>query len=752
MPYEGLDTDSAPDAMPFTRARVHQNWLPGFKGKLPVRGPLKHVAAHHDGTETGMPIAAIPYGDNVLIVRRARDGTAVIDPWKAPYILPASANALADHDANMTLVAVPGGTTTAVSDVAKGEMFPGPRYIRLGSNVYAIAYDVDTTAAGDTVTDSGRGIQKLVPVVRWNGTTAASGSVFPMVPYRNAPVAMQDITLHYERIFVLGGLPPSLVFNPGGEPDNPTKSSLTTGWVAVTANDNTFGTTANEGYFGIYAYKLQRDGDAGGPLTISMETNGATYRMGVTPNTSYRASVRVRSVANSRTATLTITFYDSAGAALGSPHTTSSGTSVGAWITLLKEDTVPDGAVTAGLKLSLAAVPETEIHYADDWQFRSPGEIQWNTLWYTDPVDNDRGLDDTAAKWIDDTSNLVNQIEVDANDQSDYGVGLARVGGNLVIFKRNSIHVLYGYSPATWNVKAYTREFGCIDVNSICEYDNGVIFMSQKGLMFFDGSDMAPLTSTITQSYEDASAKSIGFVNHAVARNRDSAEPQGCIHVGALPGDFVMVNHQYVPVNTGSAQVPVWHGYINMKAGAWSKFASPDVAAAPMFAVRTHNHYIIVTARDVCMVDTFAAPEGDTSADPRYFDEKRDATTWAISAKFRTKPINIGTAFHKSQLAQVAVDYAIHKTVSGDDNILSLKIYEDQGTVIQTYTTVEASPALTDSHRTRWVQEVFDEMTTLAIEVATVFGSHDAGEPVEYAEVQQLHVAYQAPTFRRVSD
>lgn len=716
--------------MPFTRSRVHQNWLPGYKGKLPVRGPLKHVVAHHDGTETAMPIAVLAFDDKLMIVRRVRSGTAIIDPWKAPYLTADAEADLATAATDAAVIDLAAGTSTDVS-FTNPEQYPGPRGVRAGNYVYAVSFDAEDVIEEDST------FRKATSIVRWDGTSANDPTA-----YLYAPTASQDITLHYQRLFVLGGRPPNIVVNGDAEDDS------TDEWAAV--SNSTVDSVNTVAHRGTRSFKVQRVGGFGTGTVGVSEATGDGFS-GATGNAPYYAQAYVYSATNIRSGEIQVEFNDAAGNLVGAAEDEPITTVVGAWTKVSVSGTTPNDTAKIYIRVSLDNVPESELHYIDDIYIACPGTIQHNTLYFSDVI-GDTALTDLRTAWVDDTSGLLNQIVVDGNDKNDFGVGLARVGGNLVIFKRRSIHVLYGYSASTFQVKAYTREFGCIDPNSILEYDNGVVFMSQKGLMFFDGSDVTPLTSTIAQSYEDASGNSIGFVNDAVARNRDSSEPQSTIHVGALPGDFVMVNHQYVPVDTGSSQQPIWHGYANLKSGGWSKFSAPDVAAAPMFVVRTTNHSVLVTERDVFTADTFAAPEGDTSSDPRYFDEKRDATTWPISAKFRTKPINIGTPFHKSQLAQVAVDYAIHKTTSGDDNILALKIYEDQGTAVQTYTTIEASPALTDSHRTRWVQDVFDEMTSLALEVTTVFGSHDAGEPVEYAEIQQLHVAYQAPTYRRISD
>jgi hypothetical protein len=749
VPYDGLDTDTAENAMPFTRARIHQNWLPGLKGKLPVRGPLKHVVAHHAGAETAKPIAVIPFGDTVLITRRARSATEIVDPWKAPYI----AGDPAVADTSVTLVDLE-AASAAQDTWTKAEEILGPRYVRVGNFVYAISFDTRGTALDGDLFALGSGLfQKMLPLVRWDGTTTE-----PYL-YRNAPFAPQDVTLHAERLFVLGGLPPNPVFNPSvqSDPESVKPSGVTTGWTAGANTSLGTSTVGGDPYVGTLSFQLSRTGGATG--SISMATATAN-RIAVTPGKTWKAMCRVRADSNSRTVNLIVTFYDAAGAVV----TTFTGVNtdaVGSWSGIWEDGEilvgtdvlkVPDGAVTVGITIEFTNVPNGEIHYVDDVRWFSPKEVQWNTLWFTDPI-GDAALPDEIESWQDNASGLVNQIVADGTDVDDYGVALARVNGNLVIFKRRSIHQLYGYSAATFNLKSVTREFGCIDPNSVLEYDNGVIFMSQKGLMFFDGSEMTSLSTPITQSPIDASANALGLVNQAVAYNRDTDEPQNTIHVGPLPGDFVMVNHSLVPTDTGNVPQPLWHGYINMRAGAWSRFSSPDVALVPLFVVRTSNHHVMVTDRDVQMLDTFAAPEGDLSSDARYFDEDRVGTLWSIDATFKTKPINIGSPFQRAALNLVALDYFVLRTTDGGpDVVLTLEVDEDQGTVLRTFSTIAASPAFTDAQRDRWVQEVLDEVTTLAIQVTTTFGSHNPAEPISYAEVQQLHVEYQSPTHRRSSD
>jgi hypothetical protein len=102
---------------------------------------------------------------------------------------------------------------------------------------------------------------------------------------------------------------------------------------------------------------------------------------------------------------------------------------------------------------------------------------------------------DTEAMWKDNVTGLVNKIII--GERNDPGQGLASHGGNLIIFKRNSVWVLYGYGSANFQLKKITSSRGCVDQNSILQADNGVYFMSQQGFEFFDGTTLTNVSGNI---------------------------------------------------------------------------------------------------------------------------------------------------------------------------------------------------------------------------------------------------------------
>lgn len=106
-----------------------------------------------------------------------------------------------------------------------------------------------------------------------------------------------------------------------------------------------------------------------------------------------------------------------------------------------------------------------------------------------------------VTAWSDEVTNLLNRIVV-GKDGGGWGVGLAVVDQNLVIFKNNSLWVLYGNSPSTFSLRQIDGNTGCIEPNSIYEADGGVYFLSQRGLEFFDGYSVTTVSNPVRELLE----------------------------------------------------------------------------------------------------------------------------------------------------------------------------------------------------------------------------------------------------------
>lgn len=122
------------------------------------------------------------------------------------------------------------------------------------------------------------------------------------------------------------------------------------------------------------------------------------------------------------------------------------------------------------------------------------GAYSSSALYYSDaggPVT------DTLALWQDDVSGLANQINVGDRDQDDYGVGMCQINNGLVVFKRNSIWVLRGSGPQTFQIRCFSHEIGCNSTTSITPWRDGVIFQSDTGFFYFDGAQLREIATGV---------------------------------------------------------------------------------------------------------------------------------------------------------------------------------------------------------------------------------------------------------------
>ena len=88
--------------------------------------------------------------------------------------------------------------------------------------------------------------------------------------------------------------------------------------------------------------------------------------------------------------------------------------------------------------------------------------------------------------------------------------GLAVVAGQLVVFKKNAIYIVYGYETADFQVVQLTTAFGCESHDWIAASETGVYFYSHaNGLYYYNGTNLVDLFENIRPIYP------LGYVNDA---------------------------------------------------------------------------------------------------------------------------------------------------------------------------------------------------------------------------------------------
>jgi hypothetical protein len=91
-------------------------------------------------------------------------------------------------------------------------------------------------------------------------------------------------------------------------------------------------------------------------------------------------------------------------------------------------------------------------------------------------------------KWTD------TSIAILDNNAGDVVQGFGVLQNALVIFRRYSTWVMTGTDETSFTFREASNEVGCLDARSISAYKNGLFFMSDNGLYFFDGYDFTRVT------------------------------------------------------------------------------------------------------------------------------------------------------------------------------------------------------------------------------------------------------------------
>lgn len=102
-----------------------------------------------------------------------------------------------------------------------------------------------------------------------------------------------------------------------------------------------------------------------------------------------------------------------------------------------------------------------------------------------------------------DTSNNAGAIIIPSGD-GDKGTGLYSLNNALYVFQRRAIWRLYGTSPANFELRNVTNEIGMINKRTLVEWNDLLIFLSDKGVYMFDGSNLQNVTDGVLNKLIDS--------------------------------------------------------------------------------------------------------------------------------------------------------------------------------------------------------------------------------------------------------
>lgn len=236
----------------------------------------------------------------------------------------------------------------------------------------------------------------------------------------------------------------------------------------------------------------------------------------------YRGSTN----SNYTTGTISVTNGDATVTGSGTAWNTSTNAEVGEYINL------PDGKWYKIISIASDTSLEIEVDYqgptasGQDYTISPWGEVQGklnsstapsgltrptpnyienhvNRIWtLTGNTLNFSVLDTSVEEehfndW--DTANNAGSIIIPAGS-GDTGTGLYSLGNALFVFQRRSIWAVYGNSPSNFELRNISKEVGLIDKRTLVERNGILTFLSDDGVIMFDGSNTQNITDGVINS------------------------------------------------------------------------------------------------------------------------------------------------------------------------------------------------------------------------------------------------------------
>jgi hypothetical protein len=351
-------------------------------------------------------------------------------------------------------------------------------------------------------------------------------------------------------------------------------------------------------------------------------------------------------------------------------------------------------------------------------------------LYYSSDLgDGTTVLPDNVSSWQ--TGGTVNQIQLEGTS-NDYGVALAILSGRLIILRRQSTYMMTGSDPTTFAIRKIAG-VGCIDPGSVLEWDDGIYFLSDTGLQFFDGSTMHPISSPISGELAAASWQGTSVSELSIIR---------------------VSSEHFMMTATGTIRKS-WLYHVPSQ--SWSEItAATSVFAggAPTRVARVVNYPLAYDGAYLFDTSFITLPEAaDASTQAGRDLSPRTSTDVLIPGEMLTRTFRLGSPEDKSQLQRFFIDYALKTGPGVTSGAIEwdITLEDGRGNVI---TTVNGFPGdyaggelvRVAPHRHREVEE---SVRVEADEIALRW-ILNAGAPAwpAYAEVQDSALQYTVTRWR----
>ncbi len=409
------------------------------------------------------------------------------------------------------------------------------------------------------------------------------------------------------------------------------------------------------------------------------------------------------------------------------------------------------------------------------WDGATEGTLFLNHLWFSNPMASVAGgMPSLAADWQDVVTAANNTILVGEDTPTDAIVGMARQGKNLVVFKRNSTHLITGAGPSTYASRQLAQDIGCIDPYSIVEAAGLVFWFSRHGYMMYDGSNITNVSTGL---------QSTAFAR-AVAEREDTDQTEGMtgarVWSTKLDAENLLVTTAEEQFDGGGTQFSVvpYTLLFHIPSRSWTQLTFDDSTNSAAEPFDTGNgpigHATSPTGQHTALYGIL-----DSSANPRMavhlaklaepeklptkltfagimgMDFGADAAASnAIPAEWRSHIIPLASPPYKAQVKRIMLQHGtvVDGDTQGDDLVWLVSLLDETGAVIvaEYQVTGEADTnqaTITPSWKTHY-QDVATEATNIQLRVRFV----DRGNPpnlikaeiygawVEYAPAQEPHV------------
>lgn len=275
--------------------------------------------------------------------------------------------------------------------------------------------------------------------------------------------------------------------------------------------------------------------------------------------------------------------------------------------------------------------------------------------WSNDLADGTTPIADTVAAWQ--TGGVTNRIVLEGTS-NDYGVGMALLNGRLVILRRQSLYLMTGSDPSTFAVRKIAS-VGCVDPGSILEWDDGIYFLSDTGLMFFDGASVIPVGDPIAG--EIAAAAWQGSTVSELSLARVSAQHFMMCATGAIRKSWLY----HVPTKS------------------WAEVtadASVLAGGAPRRISRVVNYPLVYDGTYLYDATFVTLPEAADAATQAGRDRSGfSGADTVIPGELLTRTFKLATPESKSQLFAFFIDYALKTPPSVTSGTLQWEVTVEDG-------------------------------------------------------------------------